>query len=89
MGGTQLFLACSDGLTKELDNAAITSVILKSYAEDSFEDLAGMLVQAAVAAGGNDNVTVVAVESSWIDETAGGRPAERLPEFLEETVPRD
>ncbi|UAJ81096.1 serine/threonine-protein phosphatase [Leifsonia sp. ZF2019] len=56
-------LICSDGLTRELTDERIAAVLASAP-----EDPAGELVEAAVAAGGHDNVTVVVVT---IDETDG------------------
>ncbi|WP_241976556.1 MULTISPECIES: protein phosphatase 2C domain-containing protein [unclassified Cryobacterium] len=62
--GRHAFLICSDGLTKELGAAEIAR-ILASYAGDSLpsRSRADVLVDAALARGGHDNVTVVYVES--------------------------
>lgn len=56
--GRQAFLVCSDGLTRELDDARIAAILA-----DDDEDPATSLVDAAVAAGGRDNVTVVVLFS--------------------------
>lgn len=83
-GGSQAFMICSDGLTKELDDQAIRAVL---DAEDGDVSPADRLVAAALAAGGVDNVTVVVVESELVDdEPADGMDA--VPERLEETLPR-
>ncbi len=82
-GGTQSFLICSDGLTKELDDEAIRAVLAHDDAVDSAAD---RLVAAALAAGGADNVTVVFVESELTDDTSTG--PETIPQRLEETLPR-
>lgn len=55
----QRFLACSDGLTLELDTAAIGNVL---SSVESPEQAAARLVGDAVAAGGRDNVTAVVVD---------------------------
>jgi serine/threonine protein phosphatase PrpC len=83
-GGLQSFLICSDGLTKELDDAAI-EILLAT--EDELVSPADRLVAAALAAGGADNVTVVVIESHLSDDRsdAGATP---LVERLEETLPR-
>jgi serine/threonine protein phosphatase PrpC len=52
-------LVCSDGLTKEVDFELIR--MLLSEANDA-DDAAGLLLEAALAAGGRDNVTTVVVE---------------------------
>ena len=52
------FVVCSDGLTGELTDAEISSLLVT---HDDPQDAASALVEAAVAAGGRDNVTVVTV----------------------------
>ena len=70
--GHQVFLICSDGLTKELDDAQIAEQIIEYGADPEPElSLADMLAQTAVERGGRDNVTVVVVESERLDTTAG------------------
>jgi len=82
--GTQSFLLCSDGLTRELDDEQIAGVL----AEYSPAFAAQALVDAAVAAGGRDNVTVVVVDSSTTpDPDEEPAPEEPLGD-LEDTVPR-
>jgi PPM family protein phosphatase len=54
-----LFLLCSDGLTDMVDDAAIAHVLSLGIDPDRKVD---MLVDAALAAGGLDNVTVVLCE---------------------------
>lgn len=58
--GTQRFLVCSDGLTKELSDDQIAGVLA---AGDRSSDPAEALVAAAIDAGGRDNVTAIVVES--------------------------
>ncbi|MCP2271921.1 protein phosphatase [Actinokineospora diospyrosa] len=53
------FLVCSDGLTGELDDAAIAAVL---GAQGDPVAAAAALVRDAVAAGGRDNVTAVVVD---------------------------
>lgn len=86
--GSQSFLLCSDGLTKELDDAAIAAV-LSSTAEPS-TSAADRLVAAALAAGGGDNVTVVFLESRMLSPGSlhTGNTEPILPAHLEETLPR-
>lgn len=91
--GRQIFLLCSDGLTKELDDDEIARIIVfhdqQAGREPDGPTLAERLVGAAVAAGGRDNVTVVVVESEVaadavdLDETL-----DRDPRLLEDTMPR-
>jgi PPM family protein phosphatase len=57
--GAERFLICSDGLTLELDDAAIAAVLA---ATPDPAEAAERLVAAAVAAGGRDNVTAVVVD---------------------------
>lgn len=57
--GTQ-FVLCSDGLTKEVPEPMIEEELKKNL---SPKETAESLVQAAVAAGGRDNVTVVVVRA--------------------------
>lgn len=83
-GGAQGFVICSDGLTKELDDATIATVL----AATSDSSPADRLVAAALASGGADNVTVVVV-SATVEPLApadGGPGA--LPAHLEATLPR-
>lgn len=95
----QTFLMCSDGLTKELGDDEIARIIV-FHDSQSLRDadgtslsLAERLVNAAIAAGGSDNVTVVVVESSL----TGGVIADHdddtierggLAGLLEDTRPR-
>lgn len=57
-----LFLLCSDGLTGELTDPEILDIARRTLGSGgSLDNLARRLVDAAVAAGGRDNVTVVLV----------------------------
>lgn len=89
--GRQVFLICSDGLSKEVDAAGIARILAGGTGHAA--GLAGELVDAALEHGGRDNVTAVVVES----ELGGGadddgatrdRPQGLAPE-AEETRPRD
>jgi serine/threonine protein phosphatase PrpC len=60
--GRQLFLACSDGLIKELGDDSIAAIVGEHAGRD-VESLAQRLVATAVDAGGSDNVTVVVIET--------------------------
>lgn len=73
MAPGQVFLACSDGLTGELDDAEIAALLA---GPGSPTDVAGTLVSAAIAAGGSDNVTVVVVRTDDEDQDT------------EDTIPR-
>lgn len=90
--GTQhTFLACSDGLSKELDDDLIAAVLADRGALTGTESIADRLVTAAIAAGGSDNVTVIVVDASSaanansIDEDTVER---RTSQHLEQTRPR-
>lgn len=52
-----IFLLCSDGLTDPLDDDAIAAICART----DIADMAETLVQEALSAGGEDNVTVVVV----------------------------
>jgi len=85
--GDRLVL-CSDGLTAEVPDARITEVLL---AHPDPQAAADALVQAALDAGGHDNVSVVVVDVHGPATAAGTRPratAEDLPAGVEDTVPR-
>lgn len=102
--GHQVFVMCSDGLTKELSDEQIADIMLAySVDENPTETLAQTLVDEAVRAGGRDNVTVVVVDStitrsyaSTADEDTQPRPAStraHSPEMglsadQEDTTPR-
>jgi serine/threonine protein phosphatase PrpC len=55
-----LFLLCSDGLTGMVDDAAIAAIL----AEGEPEVAADRLIEAALAAGGRDNVSVIVVRNA-------------------------
>lgn len=59
--GTTTFLICSDGLTKELDRSEISAVFARHELSADFSGIADELVDAALDAGGRDNVSVVVV----------------------------
>lgn len=96
--GRQTFLLCSDGLTKELSDDEIARIIVFHGSEQKRESdglpisLSERLVNAAVASGGSDNVTVVIVESDLVGSgsTSSEDTVDRdaMPGFLEETKPR-
>ena len=91
--GKQTFLVCSDGLCKEVTDEEIAR-ILSDHREVGHEGerVSDALVNAALAAGGRDNVTVIVVESQMgdaggdhdatVDRSAG------TSELLEDTRPR-
>ncbi len=84
--GSQTFLVCSDGITKELGDAQIASILAAHDHEDV--TVAEALVEAALAVGGRDNATAVVVEferdAAFDDHTTG----QRSPAILEDTRPR-
>jgi PPM family protein phosphatase len=59
-GTADRMLLCSDGLTQELDDDAIRFLLM---AQPDPQSAAHILVQAAVEAGGRDNVTAVVVDA--------------------------
>jgi protein phosphatase len=75
------FVICSDGLTSELTDAAIHSIIHGGGLPDA---LAARLVAAAVDAGGRDNVSVVVVQVESVGqieaETEATNPRSALHE---------
>jgi serine/threonine protein phosphatase PrpC len=88
-GGQQLFVLCSDGLTKELSDRQIAELLSETSVLDSTASTARRLVDAAVLAGGHDNVTVVVVRADWDGATpADSGSGTTMPAFLEETAPR-
>ncbi|WP_431280345.1 PP2C family protein-serine/threonine phosphatase [Leifsonia poae] len=85
--GHQTFLICSDGLTREVDDAQIASIL----ADPIVTDRADALVDAAIASGGRDNVTVLVIESVTGEaDTASADTRDRVGESrsLEDTRPR-
>jgi protein phosphatase len=72
------FVACSDGLTNEVDDAVIAAVV---SASDTPADAAASLVAHAMEAGGRDNITVVVLRSSPGDAEGEWNTAPRpIPE---------
>jgi len=55
-----LFLLCSDGLTREISDATIQSLLLAGF---SLEERSASLVEAANKAGGRDNITCILVQA--------------------------
>jgi serine/threonine protein phosphatase PrpC len=89
--GQQTFLVCSDGLSKELADDQIAQILADHDPVASGTTVAERLVEAALAAGGRDNVSVIVVASAMSgagvgsdeDTSDGG-----LSQQLEETRPR-
>lgn len=94
----QTFLICSDGLTKELDDERIAVLI----AAGDVSSAADRLMEAALDAGGHDNVTIVLVHAEYRgvlsataqagehgDEQIDEQTSDRaLSPELEDTLPR-
>ena len=74
------FLICSDGLTTELPDTQIASVMLSDASPD---EIAGRLLDMTLAAGARDNVSIIVVDvrgdESDIDEITQPRIAVRSP----------
>jgi serine/threonine protein phosphatase PrpC len=81
-GADECFLICSDGLTKEVSDAQIADILALSEGEAH----ADVLVDAALASGGIDNVTAVVVHARLRPPAGAG--AAPLLAHLEETLPR-
>ena len=63
IGGDDLLLLCTDGLTDVLSDQEISDLIERHNRDEiPFENLAGRLVQAALTAGTTDNVTVMGLK---------------------------
>ncbi|MEX1079100.1 MAG: protein phosphatase 2C domain-containing protein [Homoserinimonas sp.] len=91
IAGNQLFLVCSDGLTKELDDDQVATILADRFRLPGDLTIAERLVEAALASGGADNVTVVVVEAELIGapHSEGEGASDRdIPHHLEETGPR-
>ena len=56
-----LFLLCSDGLTREIADPAIESIL---ESDVSLEDRCARLIEAAKKAGGHDNITCILVQAA-------------------------
>lgn len=84
-GEAPALLICSDGLTKELDDAGIAQLLAAGADADE-------LVAAAVRAGGHDNVSAVLVRPEFaglVDPPADEETLDRrLGDELEDTRPR-
>jgi protein phosphatase len=55
-----LYLLCSDGLTRELDGPRMEAILSDDL---SLEELCDSLVKAANKAGGHDNITCILVRA--------------------------
>jgi protein phosphatase len=56
-----VFLLCSDGLTRELTDSAIESILASTL---PLEDRCARLIEGAKKAGGHDNITCILVEAT-------------------------
>ena len=56
-----VFMLCSDGLTRELPDGSIQTLVDPSL---PLEDRAARLIEAAKQAGGHDNITCILVQAS-------------------------
>lgn len=87
--GRQVFLICSDGLSKEVDDEQLAQILAGDTGHAV--GLAGELVEAALEHGGRDNVTVIVVESDLgandDDESTRDRPGS-ASRANEDTTPR-
>lgn len=75
LGPGQYLLLCSDGLTEELSDDEIKSRLASGEAPDR---LVSGLVDAALAAGGRDNITVVLIQAPGEGLGSPRAPAARL-----------
>lgn len=89
-GGRQVFLICSDGLTKELSDDSISRMVADAVLRGAIDGLASSLVASAIQAGGLDNITVIVVDASVrpVVDGRGGHSTGDIPAFLEQTLPR-
>ena len=79
---SECFLICSDGLTKELTDTEIAAVLT---AHGSGGGVAQALVNAANAAGGQDNITAVVVHATLNGQDGPGESSELIDH---DTTPR-
>lgn len=82
-------LVCSDGLTGEITDERISEILL---ANPDAQRAAGALVEAAIAAGGRDNITVIVVDATGVGAQAGD--GDTLPRGAaaaadDDTLPRE
>lgn len=98
----QTFLICSDGLTKELDDARIAELLAPLEIDENQDAVVDRLLAAALAAGGTDNVPVVLLSAEYqatafvadgrerhnVDEQTRERGLTELSPELDDTRPR-
>ncbi len=73
-----IVLLCSDGLTDEVDDDVIASIMASS---DSLQERLDHLMKAALDAGGRDNITIVLTENV-------AKPSKRLMKLPVQSMPR-
>jgi len=92
VGGSQTFLICSDGLTKELDDTEIAHLLAEHGSDGHALSIAEALVTAANDAGGKDNITVVVLDSQMegtsSDNESTNERSLTARALLEDTRPR-
>lgn len=71
----QTFLICSDGLTKELDDAQIAGLLVPVDSAESPDAAVDRLLAAALAAGGSDNISILLVRAEYHGAAVGSTPA--------------
>lgn len=71
LGENQQILLCSDGLTDELSDEKIATIMAD---KDNPHDQVKALIDAALRAGGNDNVTAIVIGSAVGSEASTGKP---------------
>ncbi|WP_403023757.1 PP2C family protein-serine/threonine phosphatase [Salinibacterium sp. GXW1014] len=89
--GKQTFLVCSDGLSRELADDQIAQILAGHDPEGSGSTIAERLVEAALAAGGRDNVSVIVVDSQMLAAVSTDHDDTNesgLAQHLEDTRPR-
>jgi serine/threonine protein phosphatase PrpC len=69
---TGRFVVCSDGIHSELTDDQISTIVSQS---DSPSDISHALVDAAMAQGGHDNITVIVVDVDTADTDASAEDA--------------
>lgn len=77
----QKLILCSDGLSDELDDEAIGEIVKHGVAQGSDEsEIVARLIDAALASGGSDNVSVILISAS------GSAPEKQNADSLRDKV---
>ncbi|MES1169647.1 MAG: serine/threonine-protein phosphatase, partial [Leifsonia sp.] len=76
---SQTFLICSDGLTKELDDARIAALLVPLDPAEEPDAAVDRLLGAALAAGGADNVSIVLVQAERLVAAGDADPGAGAP----------